>query len=110
MKKIINGKKYDTETAKLICWYDINTLVRHNHIYENDLNFWSRNLYLKKTGEYFIWNERTQRHEDYDHLPEIQPLTNVDNAKIFAEKCDWFIKKEDDTRHDYESIFGVVEE
>lgn len=47
MKKIINGKKYDTETAKEVAckaWY-----------YYGDLNFVIEKLYKKKTGEFFLY-------------------------------------------------------
>lgn len=42
MKKIINGKKYDTETAKLLA----NA--------RNEIHFYEEKLYRKKTGEYFL--------------------------------------------------------
>lgn len=47
MKKIINGKMYNTETAKLIGdWYDY---------YPGDFRYVREELYVKKTGEYFIY-------------------------------------------------------
>ena len=49
MKKIINGKKYDTKTAKkIITW--------SNEFY-NDFREISETLYRKKTGEYFLYGE-----------------------------------------------------
>ena len=48
MKKIINGKKYDTETAKEIgCW--------DNDHPRNDFHFFEETLYQKRTGEFFIF-------------------------------------------------------
>ena len=47
MKKIINGKVYDTDTAKLIGSWD-------NGIY-GDLDSVSEDLYRKRTGEFFIF-------------------------------------------------------
>ena len=46
MKKIINGKKYNTETAKLI----------DERTYSNpsDFNYVKESLYVKKTGELFL--------------------------------------------------------
>lgn len=49
MKKIINGKKYDTETAK--------RMVTRNNGYYNDFKYISETLYRKKTGEYFLHGE-----------------------------------------------------
>ena len=46
MKKIINGKLYDTETAKLVGEYD-------NGCSYSDFHYMSEELYLKKTGEFF---------------------------------------------------------
>lgn len=48
MKRIINGKMYNTETAKLIKKYQTTT----NH---SDFNFRCEELYKKKTGEYFLY-------------------------------------------------------
>lgn len=50
MKKIINGKKYDTETAKWIGG-------RTNGLYSNDLYYFSEDLYQKRTGELFLYGE-----------------------------------------------------
>jgi hypothetical protein len=47
MKKIINGKKYDTETATKIESWD-------NDYAQNDFRLVTETLYLKKTGEYFL--------------------------------------------------------
>ena len=47
MKKIINGRMYDTETAEKIEEWD-------NGMYGNDFRACEETLYKKKTGEYFI--------------------------------------------------------
>lgn len=48
MKKVINGKRYDTETAEFIGrWENI-----HNSA---DLQYECEELYKKKTGEFFIY-------------------------------------------------------
>lgn len=50
MKKIINGKLYDTETAKLI--------GRSYHGEgPRDFRHYSEELYRKRTGEYFLYGE-----------------------------------------------------
>lgn len=50
MKKIINGKVYDTETAKKVGTWD-------NGHYTSDFQYCSENLYKKKTGEFFLHGE-----------------------------------------------------
>lgn len=50
MKKIINGRKYDTETAKEIGYWS-------NGYPCSDFNHCEETLYLKKTGEYFLYGE-----------------------------------------------------
>jgi hypothetical protein len=47
MKKIINGKKYDTDTATKIYEYQ-------NEYGYSDFRFIVETLYIKKTGEYFL--------------------------------------------------------
>lgn len=47
MKKIIKGKLYNTETAKHIGNYS-------NDVPYDDIDYFSEDLYLKKTGEYFL--------------------------------------------------------
>lgn len=47
MKKIINGKLYDTETAKeIFCW--------SNNRSTRDFSHCAETLYKKRTGEYFL--------------------------------------------------------
>lgn len=49
MKKIINGKMYNTDTAELIAsdgWGS-----------KSDFKHYDEELYRKKTGEFFLWGE-----------------------------------------------------
>ena len=46
MRKIINKKVYDTETAKVIAEYE--------HSYRCEFDYSLETLYKKKTGEYFL--------------------------------------------------------
>lgn len=50
MKRIINGKKYDTETARKLGSWD-------NGYYPGDFDYCECDLYLKKTGEFFLAGE-----------------------------------------------------
>ena len=48
MKKTINGKVYDTRTAKCVGFYQ-------NNVPTQSFNYVQERLFLKKTGEYFIF-------------------------------------------------------
>ncbi len=101
MKKIINGKKYDTETATKIESWD-------NGLGYNDFNNLSEDLYQKKTGEFFLHGEggantkysKSSRNSSWGSS-DIVPLS-LNEAK------DWFEEHGDADK--YEEIFGEVEE
>ena len=91
MRKIINNKKYDTETAQEICDYT----------YYNNGNpcSWDT-IYKKKTGEFFLCHT-TNGQDLFDRRAYITPLTEAGAKK----KCqEWM------TGEDYEEVFGEVEE
>jgi hypothetical protein len=50
MKKIINGKIYNTNTANLIASWS-------NHYYHGDFHQCSKNLYKTRKGSYFVHGE-----------------------------------------------------
>lgn len=50
MKKVINGKVYDTNTAKKRGEYEPNP-------YKSDFNWFCEELYQKKTGEFFLYGD-----------------------------------------------------
>lgn len=50
MKKIINGKQYNTETAERIGEYEPSP-------YRSDFHYFCETLYRKKTGEFFLHGE-----------------------------------------------------
>lgn len=54
MKKIINGRVYDTETAQRIGFTDAWNEYR---IDVNSLRYYEEELYRKKTGEFFLYGE-----------------------------------------------------
>lgn len=101
MKKIINGKKYDTETAALICEHD-NGRIR------TDFYFYKEWLYKKKTGEFFIYKEGNAA----SCVAEMQNGFSVGGRRINpiseAEAMD-FVEKYG-TTEDYENLWGEVEE
>lgn len=102
MKQIINGKKYNTETAKEMgCW-------SNNYSY-GDFNYCRESLYRKKTGEYFLYGvggamskySQSCGQNSWSGGEKIMPMTESE-AKRWAEKHL--------TADEYEEIFGEVEE
>lgn len=102
MKKIINGRRYDTNTAKeLAYWQNMYDVRNFSH--------YSETLYRKNTGEYFLYGEggpsskysRTVGTNEWSGGERIMPLS-LEEAKKWAEE-----HLEGD---EYEEIFGAVEE
>lgn len=99
MKKIINGKRYDTDTAKEVASYQYSN--------RRDFNFWIERLYRKRTGEFFIHGEggALSRYAESTGMNEwtggekIIPIS-YDKAKSWAEG---YLDADE-----YENIFGQV--
>ena len=98
MHKVINGKMYDTKSAKkLASWND------PAYPNPNDLNYCYSALYIKRTGEYFLYRDGLGYCNQDGSSPDrefIDPLTFVE-AKAWAEK---YLDGEE-----YEEIFGEAE-
>ena len=101
MKKIINGRRYDTTTATQV--------GGAGYSHPGDFNFWVEYLYRKKTGEFFIhgiggamskYAHRTGLNE-WSGGEEIIPLS-PEEARKWAEK---HLEVEE-----FEQLFGEVEE
>lgn len=101
MKKIINGKRYDTETAQLI--------GSASYSNRTDFHFWNEELYRKKTGEFFLFGEggpaskysQQVEQNTWSGGEQIMPLT-------LAEAQEWGEKYLD--ADEYEEVFGRIEE
>ena len=102
MKKVINGKRYDTETARAMGYWE-------NMAYRSDFNWYQETLLQKKTGEFFLHGEgnvaskyaRSVGMNEWSSGEMIIPLT-VQKAKEWAkEKLD---------ADEYEKIFGNPED
>lgn len=101
MKRVINGKLYNTDTAVDLAVYEANAT--------DSLNYYSERLYRKRTGEYFIHGEGGARTRyaasDGDGWSRggeaIFPLS-VDEARAWAE--------EHLPGDEFERIFGAVSE
>lgn len=87
MKKYLNGKCYDTKTAKELYWWS-------NNLPTSDFSYHAETLFKKRTGEYFLLYE-------YCTAEYIMPISYA-NARDWAEEhCDGDI---------FEDIFGIPEE
>jgi len=101
MKKIIDGRLYDTETAKLI--------ASRSSGGSGSFSDWSEALYKKRTGEYFLHGEggpmtkysRQCGDNSWGWGERITPLS-YDEAVKFAEKAM--------TAEEYQAEFGPVSE
>ena len=101
MKKIINSKLYDTETAKEIG-------STYNGLNCGDSSYCEEKLYLKKTGEFFLYGEGGPMTkygravgDGYAWGESIVPIDIADAKKWVQENLDV---------ETYVNLFGVVEE
>lgn len=102
MKQIINGKKYDTETAENVGEY-------WNGCSTRDFNYCEEILYKKRTGEFFLHGcggpmskyTRAYGSNSWGGDERLIPMS-LDEAKEWAEQ-----HLDGD---EYEKIFGEVEE
>lgn len=101
MKKIINGKKYDTDTAKEVGSWS-------NGLSYRDFGWCREQLYRKKTGEFFLFGEGG---------PASKYAERFQNSRIEGEEIrplpyeaarEWAEKHLD--ADEYEEIFGEVVE
>jgi hypothetical protein len=101
MKKIINGKRYDTETAQLI--------GSASYSNRSDFSYWAEELYLKRTGEFFLYGEggpmskyrRTISQNEWSGGEKIIPLS-IEEAKEWSEK---YLDA-----NEYEALFEIEED
>ena len=101
MKKIINGRKYDTDTAKEIDSYS-------NDRPRSDFRYFCETLYQKHTKEFFLYGHGGPMSKYAEHCGQgwtggesILPLS-LDEAKEWVET--------NSTVEIYETLFGEVEE
>ena len=102
MKKIINGRVYDTEKAK-----ELGTYANAGNW--RDFSHLEETLYRKKTGEFFLFGEggpmtryaEAEGQNSWSGGRRIMPMT-YDEAREWAEKHL--------TADEYEAIFGEIVE
>ena len=101
MKRIIRGKKYDTDTAELV--------ADDQHSYPGQFEYCLEELYRKRTGEYFIYGTGGPMSKYSESVGQnecsggeaIVPLDLVDAKEWVDKHCD---------PDKYEELFGVVED
>lgn len=101
MKKIIDGRRYDTDSAKYLA----------ESIYSNysDFHYWKETLYRKTTGEYFLHGEggpmsryaTATGQNSWSGGERIMPMSIEDAQKWAEEHLDG---------DEYEKLFGAVED
>lgn len=102
MKKIINGRRYDTDTAQKIAEWDCGRA-------RNDFSYVEETLYQKRTGEFFLygiggpasWCAYACPTGGYDGGEKIKPLTEEEARRWCEDRLD---------ADDYEAILGDPEE
>lgn len=101
MKKIINGRKYDTETAECVGYME-STYNR------NDFHYYDEGLYRKRNGEFFLHGEGGGLSPYAQSVG--RGFTGGENIIPISEERakEWGEKYMSVSR--YESIFGEVEE
>ena len=101
MKKIINGKKYDTDTAKI--------LGSAGYSHPGDFNYWYEALYRKKTGEFFLHGVGGAMSK-YVRSTGLNEWTGGEEIHLLSpEEARKWIEKNLDAE-EYERILGEVEE
>lgn len=102
VKKIINGRMYNTDTAKRLCSADNGGSCR-------DFSHWEEELYQKKTGEFFLYGEggpaskysRSCGQNEWCGGCDITPMTEQ-QAREWMER--------NATADEYIEVFGEPEE
>ena len=102
MRKVINGKMYNTETAEFLGGWS-------NGYYTNDFHYCSEDLYRTKKGTYFIYGKggamsrySSDKGNGWRGFGSDIRLLSIEEAKAWA-----MVRLDAD---DYENIFGDVEE
>lgn len=102
MRKVVNGRVYDTDTAKLVCEWD-------NGEMPSGLGYVYHGLHRKKTGEFFLhvcggaatnWAKPTET--GGTRRAEHVVLATYDEARALVEAHG--------TADEYEAVFGLCED
>lgn len=102
MKKVINGKMYNTETANYIA-------SNRSDYYKNDFRYFEEDLYQKKTKEFFLYGYGGAASK---YAESLSSGGFIDGEKIIPlsenEAREWVEKNLEADK--YTEIFGTCEE
>ena len=102
MRKIINGRKYDTETAQCIDYCDSGYTRR-------DFKYYEETLYRKKTGEFFLCGEGGGLSKYAEYVPNCGYTYGENIIPLSEEEAmEWM--ERNSSVETYEEIWGEVEE
>jgi hypothetical protein len=82
MKQIVDGKLYDTETAKMVAkWF-----------WGSENGQGDKTLYINKNGAFFVMDEDAPEYDEHVVEPRLRPHTReqVQNLLLHAEKLEVF--------------------
>ena len=101
MKKLIKGRRYDTDIAMEIGSYNYG-----NH---GDLGHWSETLYRKRTGEFFIYGEGGPMSKYAKSLGQNEWSGSEDIIPVSTEAAQRWAEEylDGDT---VEKVFGVIDD
>lgn len=102
MKKIINGRAYNTETGILMASYQYGSNM-------SDWSFVSEELYITKKGSYFLYFEGGAMSKYAERVGKNETSCNSGIKVLSEEEAREFMEKYGDT-DEYEKYFGEVEE
>lgn len=100
MKKYINGKVYDTETARKI--------GGASNYGKSDYKWYEETLYRKKTGEYFLYGEGHAASPYRERVGDMWGPGSAIKPLTFDEAREWVESNMDGD--EYEEIFGKIED
>ena len=98
MKKYINGKVYDTETAREI--------GGASHYGKSDYKWYEETLYRKKTGEYFLYGEGHAASPYRERVGDMWGPGSAIKPLSFDEAREWV--EANMSGDEYEAIFGAI--
>jgi len=102
MKKIINGRRYDTETARELA-------SASSAVGRNDFGFWEETLFRKSTGEYFLYGQGGPASKYAESCGQNQWSGGSRIIPVSLEAAQKWAEEHLDG-DDYEEIFGAIEE
>ena len=101
MKKIIDGKRYDTDKAKEI--------GSDSYSNRGDFSFWEETLYQKRTGEFFLYGTGGPASKYAESIGQNQWSGGSKLIPLSFEAAKEWAEKHLDA-DEYEAIFGTIEE